>query len=52
MRAAVSSPVEEAPPLDPGDVLVMHTDGITETTKERGEEFGEGRIQRILADVP
>ena len=44
--------VEETTHLDPRDVLVMHTDGITEATHERDEEFGEGRLQRILADVP
>ena len=30
----------------------MYTDGITEATNERGEEFGEGRVQRTLPDVP
>ena len=44
--------VEETTHLDPGDVLVMYTDGITEATHERDEELGEGRLQRILADVP
>jgi len=27
--------------LSPGDVLVLYTDGITEATDHRGEEFGE-----------
>jgi len=27
--------------LSPGDVLALYTDGITEATDERGEEFGE-----------
>ena len=44
--------VEETTHLDPRDVLVMHTDGISEATHERDEELGEGRLQRILADVP
>ena len=30
----------------------MHTDGISEATHERDEELGEGRLRRILADVP
>jgi serine phosphatase RsbU (regulator of sigma subunit)/predicted enzyme related to lactoylglutathione lyase len=32
--------------LSPGDVLVLYTDGITEASKEQGEEFG----QQGLAD--
>ena len=44
--------VEETTHVDPRDVLVMYADGITEATHERDEEFGEGRLQRILADVP
>jgi len=27
--------------LSPGDVLALYTDGITEASNERGEEFGE-----------
>jgi serine phosphatase RsbU (regulator of sigma subunit)/ActR/RegA family two-component response regulator len=34
--------------LETGDVLSLYTDGITETTGHRGEEFGESRLLDIL----
>jgi steroid delta-isomerase-like uncharacterized protein len=58
---------EETVPLDPGDVLVVFSDGITEALNRDGDEFGEARLlssitancdtaaqtllERILADV-
>jgi serine phosphatase RsbU (regulator of sigma subunit)/predicted enzyme related to lactoylglutathione lyase len=30
--------------LDPGDLLALYTDGITETFDARDEEYGEGRL--------
>jgi serine phosphatase RsbU (regulator of sigma subunit) len=36
--------------LEPGDVLSIFTDGITETTAANGEEFGEDRLLRALQD--
>ena len=36
--------------LEPGDVLSIFTDGITETTAANGEEFGEDRLLRALKD--
>jgi serine phosphatase RsbU (regulator of sigma subunit) len=27
--------------LFPGDVLALYTDGVTEASNDRGEEFGE-----------
>ena len=32
----------------PGDVLALYTDGITEASNERGEEFGERRLVEAL----
>jgi serine phosphatase RsbU (regulator of sigma subunit) len=34
--------------LSPGDVLALYTDGITEASDERGEEFGEQRLIESL----
>jgi predicted ester cyclase len=35
---------EETVPLDPGDVLVLFSDGITEALNPTGSEFGEERL--------
>src|SRR4051794_32960398 len=35
-------------PLNPGDVLLIYTDGVTESFNERGEEFGAERLVEIL----
>jgi sigma-B regulation protein RsbU (phosphoserine phosphatase) len=34
--------------LAPEDILVMYTDGVTEATDGNEEEFGEGRLLKIL----
>ncbi len=34
--------------FDPGNVLVMYTDGITESTNPLGEEFGTNRIIELV----
>jgi serine phosphatase RsbU (regulator of sigma subunit) len=34
--------------LEPGDVLAIYSDGITEATNEHEEEFGEARLLEIL----
>jgi len=36
--------------LDPGDLLTIFTDGITETTGAGDEEFGEGRLLGALQE--
>jgi sigma-B regulation protein RsbU (phosphoserine phosphatase) len=36
--------------LDPGAVLVIYTDGITEARKPGGEFFGEARLTRLVRD--
>ncbi len=40
--------VQKTITLQPGDYLVMYTDGITEIRNARGEEFGEERLETIL----
>jgi len=34
--------------LSPGDLLALYTDGITEASNERGEEFGERRLIELM----
>jgi phosphoserine phosphatase RsbU/P len=33
--------------IEPGDVLVIYSDGVTESLNEEGEEFGEARLIEI-----
>ena len=37
--------------LQPGDLLVGYTDGITEPENSYGEEFGEQRLFSLLEDL-
>jgi serine phosphatase RsbU (regulator of sigma subunit) len=34
--------------LCPGDTLLLYTDGVTESSNDRGEEFGEQRLVDAL----
>jgi sigma-B regulation protein RsbU (phosphoserine phosphatase) len=40
---------QEAVPMLSGDVLIAFTDGLSEALNVNGEEFGEARIQAVLA---
>jgi sigma-B regulation protein RsbU (phosphoserine phosphatase) len=40
---------QETIQLERGDVLVAYTDGVTEALNSEGEEFGECRLERVLA---
>ncbi len=37
--------------LQPGDLLVMVSDGITETQNGKGEEYGRTRLERLLREA-
>jgi serine phosphatase RsbU (regulator of sigma subunit) len=36
--------------LGPGDLLAAVTDGVTEALSPRGDEFGDERVRRVLAE--
>ena len=36
-------------PIESGDVVVLYSDGVTESTNPADEEFGEARLQAVLA---
>lgn len=38
--------------VEPGDMLVLHTDGIVEARNAAGVEFGNRRLQQLIADGP
>jgi len=38
--------------LEPGDRLVLYTDGVTEAANPRGELFGEERLYELVASLP
>jgi phosphoserine phosphatase RsbU/P len=37
--------------LEPGDVLILFSDGVTEASDPRGEEFGEERLAELVAGL-
>ena len=38
--------------LQPGDLMVMYTDGLTDTSNAHGAWYGENRLQRVVAAAP
>lgn len=40
---------QETVALDPGDVVVVFSDGVSEALSAAGEEFGEWRLQEVVA---
>lgn len=43
---------QETVVLEPGDILMLYTDGITEAMDADREEFGMVRMQQVFADQP
>lgn len=41
---------QETIPLSGGDLFVAYTDGIVESVNEYGEEYGEGRLIRLIQE--
>ena len=41
---------EERAHLDPGDMLVLYSDGVTEATNSVNDEYGEDRFIRVLRE--
>ena len=41
---------QEAVTLEPGDIAVLYTDGVTEATNSAYEEFGVERLQAVFAE--
>ena len=39
---------EDTVRFEPGDVLIIYSDGITESINERDEEFGESRLIEVV----
>ena len=46
-----NSKYEERPlKLNPGDIIVFYTDGVTEAKNEKDEEFGTKRLKKVIND--
>lgn len=46
-----SSTIEEqCIPIEPGDIFVFFTDGISESMNKKGEEFGEENLYKIICE--
>ncbi len=42
---------EHCTTMEPGDVLVLYTDGVTEAINPREEDFGEARLATVIRDA-
>jgi sigma-B regulation protein RsbU (phosphoserine phosphatase) len=41
---------ESSGTVNPGDTLIIYSDGITDSVNSDGEEFGEARLSRVAAE--
>jgi serine phosphatase RsbU (regulator of sigma subunit) len=48
MRLATSAPVEGDESLEPGDMVLLYTDGLTEARRPDGELFTEERLGEFI----
>lgn len=42
---------QDTVPLDPGDVIIVFSDGVSEALNAAGEEFGDARLEEVAAAV-
>ena len=42
---------EQAVRFNHGDILILYTDGITEATNDKGEQFGADRLKELISDT-
>jgi serine phosphatase RsbU (regulator of sigma subunit) len=49
IKASLTWPVESAR-LEPGETLVLHSDGLSEARDPRGDEFGDARIEAAVRE--
>jgi sigma-B regulation protein RsbU (phosphoserine phosphatase) len=40
---------QETVPLDPGDVIIVFSDGVSEALNAAGEEFGDARLEEVAS---
>ena len=38
--------------LDPGDLVILYTDGVTDALNPKNERFGEASLKKLLQKVP
>ena len=38
--------------LEPGDVVILYTDGVPDAMNKEGERFGDARLRQLLAKRP
>ena len=42
---------EQAIQFNRGDILILYTDGITEATNDKGEQFGADLLKELISDT-